>query len=211
MKTLNLLVSAALATFATVAFSDVARAGVSTTGQTNPSPISVNGTITKYVNFVINNTIINMRDFGGPAYTGNFVSGQLPAGHAGDDAQVTFDANTHISVNIVNGEQFRNNSSGAHHDELLATEFKISVKGNDVRKNNPGGAVAASSNAAYVSQGYSPASPDFPAAPISNTFVYGSGSGNGLLVGAKALRSGLSDHHGVYATSQTTLTWLDLG
>ncbi len=194
---------------AAVAFSGVSHADplvVNTNTSAAPTTLRAAGSIVKYVQFVDTRNIINMDTFGGPTHEGKWES-VVNTGDTKHNAEITFDSNTHISVTIVNGTRFGSSSEGIHQDTLMPTEFRIGVKGNDVRKGD--GTRVASSNVAYADQGYTNASQN-RIKTISSTYIFANGKGNGISVNARAERKGLTDHTGQYVTGSTSITWADL-
>lgn len=200
MKNLKTLFVAAAAT---IALSSAAHAGVSTTGQTDPSPINASGTIAKYVNFTNMDTSINAQDLGGPLLVDSnahsagaivYPTGSAGGGVAADAAEIEFDANTHIGLTVAPlADLSTTDSYGTY---TLPTEFHVEVKGNvtgSINVNSPG-----AFSGSYLHSN------------TTQNYVFGHGADSGINFSVKYQRNGLSDHAGIYTTS-AALTWADLG
>ena len=195
MKTLNtLLAASALA----AAFAVSANAAETLAGANAPASVGATGSIAKYINFTKTDNAISLGDLGGAQKVGLFES-TTDAGT--DGAEITWDANTHISVKVKNGAALKSDSSAGNvESDELPTQFRTQVKGRKVSEGAT--AIAGVVNTAYTGLGLSA-----PAAEKTYTFEHGPASG--LKLDVQATRDGVDDHYGAYSTD-VTLTFSDL-
>lgn len=184
----------------TLAVTNISMAAGTLSGAGAPPVVTASGTIEKYINFTLIDTTIDMGNFDGPGATGTVVED--------DPADIEFDSNTHLQLDIVNGADFSNVDDvgvniDAEGEDTMPTQFRTSVKGVDVIA----GFGEFVSSSTYVDapapDGLTPS--NFPQPSI----LYGHGPQSGVQLGAQVERTGLNDHFGQYKTS-LDLTWADL-
>jgi hypothetical protein len=190
MKNLQALFIAA----ATVVLASASHAGISTTGQSDPSVINASGTIAKYVNFDYIDTTVDV-PLGAPTYTGE-VSTFAGSGGAG----IYFSSNTHLTLVVTNGADLTTNEGGS--TDTLPTTFSIRVGGREVRDG-----VVPGAGTVLVANDFVQLAPTGPGAVSSFNYMHGYSNWVGMDV--TATRSGVDDHFGAYSTD-ATLVWADL-
>jgi hypothetical protein len=206
MKHLRVLF--ALASF-TMAIGSVSHAAVSTTGQADPTNISIGGSLDKYVNFTKIDTSINMGDLGGPqlinGHSHSPSIGTFPTGYGGyyggsgaDAAEITFDSNTHLRLDISAFPDLSTTDANGIVDTIPVGTW-TEVKGRQVK--SAGGSILTTNNANY-SYGTE--------TPLAQSFIFGHGPASGINLSLYYTRTGMDDHAGAYSTS-ATMTWSDLG
>jgi hypothetical protein len=205
MKYLYILFAAA--SFS-IALGGVSHAAVSTTGQTDPSPITIGGSLDKYVNFTKMDTSINLGDLGGPQLIAASAHSPSPStypngypvnmGNIADSAEITFDSNSHIKLVISQLPDLSTTDANGIVD-TLPTDFHIELKGRQVK--DGAGNTLISNQGSFGLWDHTDA---------VQTYVFGHGPNSGINLSLRYDRSGLDDHAGTYSTS-ATMTWSDLG
>ena len=144
-------------------------------------------------------------------------------GHPDDSAEITWDANTHLSVKLDYGKLLRT-TQGPHPangiTDSLTTRYLVQAKGRLVKNTDnvdittypqprPDASTPAPNAPVYQSEG-SVVAPTFNGGRHpSQTFKYDNGPSNGLKLDVLAQRQGVDDHYGQYV-ADITLTWADL-
>jgi hypothetical protein len=189
MKNLQALFVAA----ATVVLASASHAGISTTGQADPTVINASGTIAKYVNFTTIDTTVEF-PLGDPTYVGTASSA------GGYGASISVDSNTHLSLVVTNGDNMSTNEGGSV--DTLPTTFTLRVGGREVRDG-----VVPGAGAVLASNSFLELAPSGPNAVTSLNYAHGYNSW--VTLDATVTRSGVDDHFGAYSTS-ASLVWADL-
>ncbi len=191
MKNLKTLFVAAAAAVALSGVSHADALVVNSGTPAAPATLSASGTIVKYVQFTDpkDETRAVAVDLGAPTST-DVAKSSAPA-------VISFAANTHIQLTVVNGGDMATASKSGKADSLV-TRFIVGVKGSDVK---------AGTTAVDTSKGFADLAPTLKDG--SSTFTFGHGPGSGVRLNIEADRKGLDDLFGTYSTN-ATLTWADL-